>query len=137
MAQDRCHNPRNPSYHNYGGRGIFVAQEWRDDFLTFYAAIGDRPGPEYSLDRIDNNRGYEPGNVRWATIQMQSVNKRRTHFVETPSGETLPITYAARKYGITPDTIKRRMKRGFHIADVFRQGQLNGASAALSQEETK
>jgi hypothetical protein len=73
---DRCENPRNKSFPDYGGRGIRVCPEWRDSFPGFLAEVGRRPGPEFSIDRIDNSRGYEPGNVRWATRLQQNRNRR-------------------------------------------------------------
>lgn len=72
----RCLNSLHPQYRNYGGRGIKVSPVWMTDFYKFYADIGPKPTPKHSLDRIDNNRGYEPGNVRWATIAQQQSNRR-------------------------------------------------------------
>jgi hypothetical protein len=74
---ERCHNPRHPYYSYYGARGIRVADEWRADFVTFADHIGLRPSPTHTLDRIDNARGYAPGNVRWATQAEQLRNTRR------------------------------------------------------------
>jgi hypothetical protein len=74
--KDRCHNPKNKFFDIYGGRGIEVCAEWRDDFAAFFAHIGPKPSPRLSVDRIDVDRGYEPGNVRWATASMQSRNRR-------------------------------------------------------------
>lgn len=74
--KDRCHNSKNKFFHLYGGRGIEVCSEWRDDFAAFFAHVGPRPSPKLSIDRIDVNRGYEPGNVRWATASQQSRNRR-------------------------------------------------------------
>ena len=71
----RCHSPKNEAFARYGGRGIEVCPEWRDDFLQFLADVGERPTPNHSLDRIDNDKGYEPGNVRWATPQEQADNR--------------------------------------------------------------
>jgi hypothetical protein len=71
----RCSNPNTQYWANYGGRGIRVAPEW-DDFAVFLADVGRKPGPGYSLDRIDNDGNYEPGNVRWATAAQQSQNSR-------------------------------------------------------------
>lgn len=77
-AKDRCHNPRHNKYHLYGGRGILMCDEWREDFAAFRDHLGPRPSLRHSVDRIDNDRGYEPGNVRWATQSQQMRNTRRT-----------------------------------------------------------
>ena len=74
--KQRCHNPNHHKYPIYGGRGIIVCDEWRNDFEAFYAHIGDAPGPSYSIDRIDVDGNYEPGNVRWATKSQQAINTR-------------------------------------------------------------
>lgn len=74
-AKQRCGNPSHKNFHNYGGRGITMCQEWRDSFEAFYAHMGDSP-PGLELDRINNNGNYEPGNCRWATRQEQIANQR-------------------------------------------------------------
>ena len=73
----RCLNPKSTGYKYYGGRGISVWPEWVDSFEAFFTHIGEKPTPEHSLDRIDVNGNYEPGNVRWATTFEQAVNKTR------------------------------------------------------------
>lgn len=71
----RCCNPNSAVFHYYGGRGITVCERWKK-FENFLADMGERPSPDLSLDRIDNNGNYEPGNCRWATWDVQCANKR-------------------------------------------------------------
>ena len=74
--KQRCYNPKHPRYADWGGRGIKVADRWLTSFETFAREVGDRPSPQHSLDRIDNNGGYGPMNVRWATKKEQRANQR-------------------------------------------------------------
>ncbi len=76
--KDRCLNPNNQSYKYYGGRGIKIFIDWENSFESFFNYIGKRPSPKHSIDRIDVNGNYEPGNVRWATIKQQANNKRNS-----------------------------------------------------------
>jgi hypothetical protein len=70
----RCGNPKNPKYKDYGGRGITVCERWKK-FENFFADVGEKP-TGMSIDRIDNDLGYFPGNVRWTTSVEQSKNQR-------------------------------------------------------------
>lgn len=72
----RCAGGQPKSWRNYGGRGITVCEEWQDDFKAFLDHIGPRPDVGYEVDRIDNDDGYKPGNVRWATKAENNLNKR-------------------------------------------------------------
>lgn len=72
----RCYNPKKDRYKDWGGRGIMVCEEWRNDFSAFLRHIGKRPSSKHSVDRIEVNGNYEPGNVRWATLEAQSHNQR-------------------------------------------------------------
>lgn len=73
--RQRCNNPANADYRWYGARGITICKRW-DDFTVFLSDIGERPSPELTIDRINNEGNYEPGNIRWATWAQQRNNKR-------------------------------------------------------------
>ena len=74
----RCHHKTHQSYGYYGARGIRVCKKWRKSFDEFLRDMGPRPGPEYSIDRKDNDKGYCPMNCRWATRKEQASNRRNT-----------------------------------------------------------
>lgn len=82
----RCNNPNDPSYFNYGGRGIKICLRW-DNFAHFMTDMGRRPSDGHSLDRIDNNKGYSPDNCKWATRTEQNNNKRSNRSI-TYQGRT-------------------------------------------------
>jgi hypothetical protein len=98
----RCFSESDRRYKDYGGRGITVCSEWIDSFENFIGDLGTKPGPGYSIDRIDNNGNYEPSNCRWATAKEQSLNRRPTtgrRFI-TFNGETKSLTDWAKTLGI-------------------------------------
>lgn len=112
----RCLNPDDPAYQDYGKRGITVHPAWIDDFGAFVEHVGMRPSSRHSIDRIDNERGYEPGNVRWATRTEQARNRRSNKMVEY-GGQSMPVAEAIEVSGTkTPwPTIYHRLQRGWPI----------------------
>lgn len=108
----RCYDHANKSYHNYGGRGITVCPQWLESFEVFRTDVGPRPSAKLTLERIDNNRGYEPGNCRWATRREQNANTRRNRML-TVHGETKPLPTWAHQYGLKPQTLWARLKSGW------------------------
>lgn len=106
--RDRCTRAKNPEFHNYGGRGITVCDEWMHSFSAFFAHMGYRPSERHSLDRIDVNGHYAPGNVRWATTTVQAANKRRVRILLF-RGESLPLNVWAKRSGIQQGTLQRRI----------------------------
>lgn len=78
---NRCHNPKNKSYSNYGGRGIVVCKRWRDSYESFLKDMGRRPSPKLQVERINNNGNYEPGNCTWSTRKAQANNKRSNVYI--------------------------------------------------------
>ncbi len=96
--KSRC-KPDFGQAHDYHDRGITVCAEWLNNYPAFLAEVGLRPEGDYSLDRIDNDVGYRPGNVRWASRKEQSINKRCSIYVEL-AGERLPLKEAAKYVGL-------------------------------------
>ena len=109
----RCNNPNDEKYPRYGGRGIKVCERW-NSFENFIEDMGRRPGPEYSIDRIDNNGNYEPGNCRWATSKEQSRNTVQNRFLEF-NDEVFCVTDWAIKVDITRGVLHSRLERGWTI----------------------
>lgn len=107
----RCLNPRNKNYYQYGGRGIAVCDRWRGSFENFSADMGHRPSSRHEIDRIDNNRGYEPGNCRWVTRSENARNTRVNHLL-TINGITATIAEWAERSGLTFAAIRARVKSG-------------------------
>jgi len=110
----RCTSPGTTGYKDYGGRGIDVCAEWRESFQAFFDHVGKRPSSKHSLDRIDNNGNYEPGNVRWATPIEQARNKRTARFI-THNGITKTLPEWAEDIGIMPATLRCRLKHGWPV----------------------
>lgn len=118
----RCTNRNVAAYPNYGGRGITVCDEWRNDFQKFFDYVSKLEHFEeegYSLDRIDNDGNYEPGNVRWASRKEQARNRRDTVFVEY-QGEKMTLAEAAERAGISYDLAWSRYYNGWHGEKPFK-----------------
>lgn len=96
--KQRCTNPNAPDYANYGGRGIVVCDRWLKSFDAFYADMGERP-ENTSLERIDNNKAYEPSNCKWASAKEQQRNKRNNPIV-TYRGEAISVVSLAERVGL-------------------------------------
>jgi len=109
--KDRCFNPNNKHWSRYGARGITLCDEWRNDFALFYGCIGPRPSALHTVDRVDNDRGYEPGNVRWATKREQARN-RSDNVLYTYNGETRTLVEWAEHYGMRNSQLRTRWYKG-------------------------
>lgn len=117
---NRCYNPNHTHYHNYGGRGITVCNEWKNDYQKFCDwanSSGYKEG--LTLDRIDNNKGYSPENCRWATRKEQGRNQR-TNVKITINGKTKLMCEWAEISGISEGNISKRIKRGWGDEDLLK-----------------
>lgn len=116
--RQRCCNKNRSEYARYGGAGITFCEEWKRDFVAFYEHVGPRPSASHSLDRIDGTKGYEPGNVRWATAEQQAQNSSIARPV-TFQGRTLTVSEWSRETGIGFTTLIARLNRGLELEEVF------------------
>lgn len=107
-AKDRCYSPRNRKYPVYGGRGITMCPEWRDNFSRFLVDMGPCPSSAHSLDREDSNGPYAKWNCRWATDTEQQRNRRNNRLIAF-HGEVLCLAEWAARAGIHRRTIARRL----------------------------
>jgi hypothetical protein len=115
----RCYNISNASYMRYGGRGISICERWQR-FENFLVDMGLRPSTKHSLDRIDNNGNYEPGNCRWATNKQQQVNRNSVRLL-TFKGEALPLSDWSVKLRIPRATIRQRLDNGWTVERALTQ----------------
>lgn len=116
--RDRCTNPNAASYENYGGRGITVCEEWMSSFDAFMRDMGPKPTIKHSIDRIDNDGGYNKDNCVWSNRKVQASNRRPIKPV-TVLGVLYPSLKAAcAAFGTSPTSVWDRQKRGvpFEIA---------------------
>lgn len=111
---DRCHKINSVPYRTYGAQGVTVCEAWRKSFAAFLADMGDCPSSGMTVDRVDNARGYEPGNCRWATRSEQGRN-RTNNTLLTLNGVTLCIADWAERLGIPANRISARLHRGWSI----------------------
>lgn len=120
----RCSNPRDASYPLYGARGIKVCDRWlgKNGFQNFYADMGPRPGPNYSIDRVDNDGPYSPDNCRWASAADQTNNRRVTIKIEI-DGVVKSLTEWSRHFGVHDFTARWRYYNGKRGMDLFRAVQ--------------
>lgn len=114
----RCTNKNNHKYSSYGGRGITVCDRWSNSFVEFLEDVGLRPTSQHSLDRINNDGNYEPGNCRWATRSEQGCNKRNNR-VFSFYGKVMTLSQWCRIAQIKPDTVTERLKRGWTEKKAF------------------
>ena len=120
----RCHNSNRPEYPRYGGRGIKVCDRWLESFDVFLADMGPRLSNQHSIDRINNNGNYEPGNCRWATNKEQVRNRRNTVKI-TIDGNCKSLAEWCEEYNCSLAAARYRRKKG-----------LTGEAIFLSQVKT-
>lgn len=113
--KQRCYNPNNKSYKNYGNRGIKICDEWLSNFINFYNWAMDNGYKEgLSIDRIDNNKSYSPENCRWTNRKIQNLNKRNNKYL-TFNNKTMTISEWEKELNLKSDRIGYRLRYGWSI----------------------
>jgi hypothetical protein len=123
-AKSRCENPKNEKFKSYGGAGIHMCEAWRNSFDTFLADMGERP-PGKTLDRLDQTKGYEPGNCQWATHAEQSRNRGTTRLYRWRAG-WMTVREIAEAEGLVYNTFRK-----FARSERTIQGAVARAKAAV------
>jgi hypothetical protein len=131
----RC-SARYWQYPRHAQRGTKVCERWANSFEAFYTDVGPRPSPDHSLDRIDNDGDYEPGNVRWATRSEQQRNTHRTSLL-TINGVTRPMLEWDEMAGLRLGTVKQRLRRGWPIEEVLRPRDPVRIAAGIKGRNTR
>ena len=117
--KQRCFNKNNQDYATYAGRGITICDRWRNSFQSFLSDMGECP-QGMSIDRIDNDGNYEPGNCRWATQKMQMNNYSKNVYISY-KGEKLHISVWAKRIGMSTETLQNRYNYGWSTERMMTQ----------------
>lgn len=112
----RCTDPKHDGYHRYGGSGITVCERW-EIYLNFYEDMGERPEGT-TLDRLDNKKGYEPGNCRWANLETQNNNRRDNVYLEY-NGKRQTMKQWAKELGLSYTMIQQRVEYGWAVEKIL------------------
>lgn len=120
LMHDRCYNEKNPQHKDWGGRGIYIVEEWKGPgkFTNFLDNMGTRPSKKHSINRIDNDGPYSPENCRWATVDEQANNRTDNHCI-TWNGTTKTVAQWKQATGIHEQTIISRLRRGWTVEDAL------------------
>lgn len=117
--RQRCQNPTNKDWKNYGARGISVCSRW-ESFERFWEDMHETHKAGLSLERKDNSKGYSPENCRWASRRRQGNNTRNSVLIQTPCGR-ITVAIAARRYKLKPITIYKRIELGWREEDLLKK----------------
>lgn len=121
--KSRCLNPSDKRYLRYGGRGISICDRWLESFTNFIEDMGMQPSRNHSIERVDRDKGYAPGNCIWATKVEQANNKSNNTQIEI-DGRTQTMTQWSGESGVNRTVILRRMQRGLTGSSLIHKGIL-------------
>jgi hypothetical protein len=117
-AKQRCTNPKREFFHRYGGRGIKLCDRWLNSFANFLADMGPKPSPRYTLERQNNEKGYEPGNCIWTVMRQQTRNTSKNVWIEH-DGRRMILSDWAIELGFSPTRLRYYIvKHGLSIPQI-------------------
>lgn len=122
----RCFNPNHPKFKNYGQRGIDMDPRWRESFLTFKREVPRRPNRKCSIERIDNNKGYWPDNIRWEPAKIQNRNRRNTRILIFEDRK-ISLPALAEKVGMNRKRLQARLDAGMSVEEAVSKPLKKGA----------
>ncbi len=117
--KQRCTNKKHRSYGAYGGRGIDVAPVFHASFQAFFDELGSRPSPNHSVQRLDKNQGYWPGNIKWALRSEENKNQRKTILLRVGRGERKSVSQLAQESGMQHGTLLYRLRSGLSLQEAI------------------
>lgn len=129
----RCTNNNAENYHNYGGRGICVCDEWKKSFETFFKDMGPRPSLKHSIDRINNDGNYEPGNCQWSTKHAQDRNKRTNVWIEY-NGKRYVKADLCKELNLNPNKFEHQLRLGKTVDEAVKFVKILGICINLTAE---
>lgn len=121
----RCYNLNSPQYEYYGGRGITVCEEWKEDYTAFFYAVGPRPSKNHSIERINTDGNYEPSNCKWAT-QKEQCRNRRNNVRYKHQGRNLTLSEWAEILNMKEITLRKRLEAGWPLDRAFSTENFKG-----------
>lgn len=130
----RCYYAKDKAFAYYGARGVTVCERWRGSFQSFLEDMGQRPSYDHSLDRIDNSKGYEPGNCRWSSRREQQ-NNRTDSVMITVDDREMTVTEWAREKGMSGRALTYRWRKGVRGTDLFRGSRSDLIARAQMRRE--
>jgi len=133
--KQRCGNPNHKHYKYYGGRGIKYWTGWKK-FEHFLEDMGLKPTPEHTLERIDGDKNYVPGNVKWATRKEQANNRRGTVQL-TYKGKTMCAANWAREVGLEPHVVRYRIRNGWPVSEALERPTMSKAACCAKARDVQ
>lgn len=133
--KQRCNNPNQKKYKNYGARGICLCDDWQNNFKSFFDwAISNGYKHGLTIDRINVNGNYEPNNCRWVTQKVQQNNRSNNHLIKSSNGTVKTLAEWSEQAKVTEDALARRIKNGMSVEEAISKGDSHPIYLTVNNE---